>query len=135
MVYLSQGKADNDFIQIMSDIKNKNVNIEEFTNKLAKKYAITLDNQMIVEVDQMCNYGSYVFNEGKQRGIIEGKKEGLLEGKKEGLLEGKFEAILELIKKKMDKKGLSPIESMIELDIEEKDFDLYISKLEEKTCI
>ena len=91
----------------------------------------------------MCNYGSYVFNEGKQEGIIEGKKEGLLEGKKvgllegkkEGLLEGRFEAILELIKKKMNKKGLSPIESMIELDIEEKDFNLYISKLEERTCI
>ena len=121
MVYLSQGKADNDFIQIVSDIKNKNVDFEELTNKLAKKYGITLDNQMIVEVDQMCNYGSYVFNEGKQEGIIEGKKE--------GLLEGRFEAILELIKKKMNKKGLSPIESMIELDIEEKDFDLYLPHL------
>ena len=72
MVYLSQTKADNDFIQIMSDIKNKNVDFEELKIKLANKYGITVDNQMIVEVDQMCNYGSYVFNEGKLEGKIEG---------------------------------------------------------------
>lgn len=78
MVYLSQTKADNDFIQIMSDIKNKNVDFEELKIKLANKYGITVDNQMIVEVDQMCNYGSYVFNEGKLEGKIEGKIEGLV---------------------------------------------------------
>ena len=80
MVYLSQTKADNDFIQIMSDIKNKNVDFEELKIKLANKYGITVDNQMIVEVDQMCNYGSYVFNEGKLEGKIEGKLEGKIEG-------------------------------------------------------
>ena len=105
MVYLSKGKCDNDFIQIMSDIKNKKVNIHDLRIKLAKKYGINIDEQMEMEVNQMCNYGSYVFNEGK------------------------IEAILELIKNKMNKKNLDAIHAMEELDIDEKDYDLYLPHL------
>ena len=117
MVYLSQGKTENEFIQMMSDIKNKNVHYEEFKNKLANKYGIAIDDQAILEVKQMCNYGSYVFNEGKN------------EGKLEGIIEGKIEAILELIKNKMNKKNLDVIQAMEELDIDEKDYDLYLPHL------
>ena len=65
MVYLSKDNCDNEFIQLMSDIKNRNVNFDELKIKLANKYDITIDEHITLEVDQMCNYGSYVFNEGK----------------------------------------------------------------------
>ena len=53
----------------------------------------------------MCNYGSYVFNEGK------------------------LEGILKLIINKMKKKNISAVDAMIEMDIDEKDFNLYLDKI------
>ena len=94
MVYLSQGKCENEFIQIMSDISNRNVSYDDMKKKLSRKYGVFLNEQFEMEVMQMCNYGSYVFNEGK----LEGKIEGKIEGKLEGMIEQAYNSILKTMK-------------------------------------
>ena len=70
----------------------------------------------------MCNYEEYVRNKGLT--------EGLSKGRAEGLTEGRLLAIVDMIINKMKKYNFSAIQAMEELDIEEKDYSIYLPYLQ-----
>ena len=59
--------------------------------KILEGYGVPVTADVEEEVDDMCNLGQGVFEDGLQRGRMQGRQEGRVEGRVEGRKEGRAE--------------------------------------------
>ena len=129
VIYLNK-ESENELIQFLHDLYSKDIDIEKLKNELEIKHGFKMDKETERAFVDMTNVGDLLSRQAEQRGLELGLERGFEKGKNEGLAEGLSEgrllAIVDMIINKMKKYNFSAIQAMKDLDIEEKDYSIYL---------
>ena len=120
MVYLSH-KSKSKFIQLFNELRDGIFKFDEFYETLKNDFGYEKRITREKEVTQMCDYGQYVINKGL--------KLGMKQGIEQGIEQGIFLATLKNIKNIMKNLNIDEIVAMQSLEIEEKDYPIYLEAL------
>lgn len=119
IIYLGQEDSDNPLLEFLKLIFRSDIPFEEKIKQLKNEHQIQISETFVKEVHEMCGLGDLV------------EKRGIAIGIKQGIEQGKFETTLNHIKKIMKNFNVDELSAIQTLEIDEKDFPIYLNALKE----
>ena len=122
-------RSEDRLIGLLDTLFTSSITPEEKKTVLSQEFQIPVTEHIERAVANMCNYSSFIRNQGLQEGLQQGMQEGIQQGMQQGVQKGMQQMAVANIKSLMGTLGISAQQAMTALNIPAEDRAKYAEML------